>query len=361
MLSFFRWLLLGEPPNRNMPKRWRKNLTRLGLIVLAVLAGWCGWLWFDGRALRQAESAYGRSDWPTAYDQAVAYLTANPTNRPATLVAARALARMGKCQAASDLFARVSGPDPDDVHLLASCFVRDGTRSGSATSLGAASGLYRHILERRPADAGALQTLAAIDVQLGRPAEAVETSERLAEIPTHARAAHVMLGTIYSGQGNYAVACDHLEKVLELDPDLRQGPEPPEALWGLVARSLLHLGRAEQAQVYVERLLAIRPDAEAHWLLGHARQQQGDLEGASTEWQLALKQDSGYLPALRDLAELSLGRHDAAEALVWLDRAAKVDPRDATTEYRLGLTLRELGRTEDAQHHFEAAERLRNR
>jgi tetratricopeptide (TPR) repeat protein len=325
---------------------------------MAGATAWLGWRWFESRPLREAEGAYRRSDWAAAYAVAESYRRAHPTSREATLVMMRSLAQVGRCEAALNLSGQVVDVEPDDLRLIASCLVAQGVRSGSSQALEAAAELYRRILEMKPADGDGLKQRAALLVQLDRPIEAVEEALKLAEIPAHARSAHAIMGTIHYGRGDYTQASDHLLKVLELDPELKLGPESPQSILGMLARGLIQLGRGAEAETYLLRLPDAQQNPQTLWQLGHSRQQQADADGAIAYWQAATRLDQDYLPALRDIADLELARDRPDAALEPLERVLKLAPQDATIHYRLGLALRRIGREEDAAQHFREAERL---
>lgn len=336
----------------------RRGLVALVALAMAGATAWLGWRWFESRPLREAEEAYRRSDWAAAYAVAESYRRAHPTSREATLLMVRSLAQVGRCEAALNLSGQVVDAEPDDLRLIASCLVAQGVRSGSSQPLEAAAELYRRILEKKPADADGLRQRAALLVHLDRPTEAVEAALKLAEIPRHARSAHAIMGTIHHGRGDYTQAAEHLLKVLELDPELKQGPQSPQSILGMLARGLLQLGRGAEAETYLARLPDKQQNPETLWQLGHARQQQADADGAIAYWQAAVGLDQDYLPALRDISDLELACDRPDAALEWLERVAKLAPQDATVHYRLGSALRRIGREEDAARHFREAERL---
>ena len=336
----------------------RRGLLGLAAIGLSGVFAWRGWAWVETRPLRQAEAAYRRFDWGVAYAAAEAYRRTNPTSQAAALLAMRSLAQMGRCDAALRLSTQIANPELDDLRLIASCLIAQGTRGGSRPALKRAAELYRRIGLRDPTDSKALQSLVVLLIQLDEQAEAIETAKKLATNGSHARSAHAMLGAIYQGQGNHALACEHLLQVLALDPQFNQGPESPETLRRMLARSLLQLGRGAEAEPHLKRLLQTESSPEVLWLLGHARQQQGDAEGAVAHWQDAIERDADYLPALKDLGELELARHRPGAALKWLECAARLAAKDASVRYQLGLASQQLGRTDEAARRFQESQRL---
>jgi len=331
------------------------------ITAVAVFAAFTGlaWHWNNERPVRDAESAFQRGEWAAAFASAEKFLQRNPMSRRANLVAMRSLAQMGRCDAALNWAGRLSDPATEDLRLIASCLVAQGTRGRSAQSLDTASTLLRKILEREPDDSATLRIFVALLIQLDQPGEAIQWAQRLAAIPSQARAAHAMLGTIYYGQADFLAAGEHLLKVAELDPDFGQGPEPPDQLRRMLGRSLLRLGRASHAEPHLVQLVRSDRGSESLWLLGHARQQQGDADGAARRWQESVELEPEFLSALDDLGEMELARGQPERALIWLNRAAQVSPQNPTTQYRIALALQNLGQEAEARKHFAAAERLR--
>jgi tetratricopeptide (TPR) repeat protein len=117
----------------------------------------------------------------------------------------------------------------------------------------------------------------------------------------------------------------------------------------------------EQALEYPENLRIGKPprpaDARAHWCAGVACEALGEAEAARAHWEAAAAEDyhhAGKEPALcRALSLQKLGRTAEAEALFreagsLAKKCAEMAPEDAGAQLALGLTLKAMGRTEEA-------------
>jgi tetratricopeptide (TPR) repeat protein len=105
-----------------------------------------------------------------------------------------------------------------------------------------------------------------------------------------------------------ARAADQLAAMVD-DPD-----EPAEYLY--LGHRFYDRGRVSEAAACFERAAILDPaDAEAHNLLGRTRQTQGDMDGAVLSYTTALKLDSDYQDARRNLATLLLQRGRREDSL----------------------------------------------
>lgn len=100
-------------------------------------------------------------------------------------------------------------------------------------------------------------------------------------------------------------------------------------------------------------LLQVDPDA----LANRARElaAEGKLEQAEALWRQAAASAPTHFPSLFNLGYLSVQRQQDAEAIIWLRRAAQVNPRDFNTQYLLGACHSRLGHNNDALRAWRAA------
>jgi predicted O-linked N-acetylglucosamine transferase (SPINDLY family) len=161
------------------------------------------------------------------------------------------------------------------------------------------------------------------------------------------------LGILLMQQGDLAEAVAHLERALELRPDL-------VAVGNNLGLALLSLGRVEDARLRFEQALGVRPDlAELHNNLGLALQRLGQVEEARGRFEHAV----GLLPEWADahnnlgVALADLGMPDGA--LACFERAARCDPGHFGALTNLGNSCQDQGRPAEAVAFFRRALALR--
>jgi tetratricopeptide (TPR) repeat protein len=189
-------------------------------------------------------------------------------------------------------------------------------RLHKAGNLYDAERLYRDVVKAEPRHSDALHLLGVLELQSGRPHEAVAHIEQaiaVAEQPAVEFYTNVAAG--HRALGNLDRALHHLKAAATLKP----ADATVHFRAGLIA---MELGAFEDAVAYFGNTTALKPDfAEAHANLGNA-----------------LKQ---------------LGRSE--DALKSLRKAASLQPHDAGTHYALGVVLKDTGRIQDAIAAFATA------
>lgn len=128
-----------------------------------------------------------------------------------------------------------------------------------------------------------------------------------------------------------------------------------EAL-SLVSEFYFKRGYWHDAEVLMNRLVDIRPDAVTLQKIGYARQQSGNLQGASDAYRQSdlLSPDSVWTLKRHATVLRLLGRYH--EALEVLERLEQLRPEDATIPLNRGLCLIALSRFEDALNPLFKAE-----
>jgi tetratricopeptide (TPR) repeat protein len=118
---------------------------------------------------------------------------------------------------------------------------------------------------------------------------------------------------------------------------------PPE-LFPLSQKAALDSAISERIES--ELISAERP--ESHLNLGLLYGQMGRLKDAEYELQTALRLDSGYVPALVNLADLYRIQQKEAEAQQLLEKAIAASPKAAEPIHALGLLKTRLGQQNEA-------------
>lgn len=136
--------------------------------------------------------------------------------------------------------------------------------------------------------------------------------------------------------------------------------DPADYRWPYYLGCIFHVtGRAQDAITQFQQVLKLNPDhALTHARLGDLHLETADLAAARRSClryvELAESDSLGYV---------CLGRVDMREqrpddAVARLEEAIRRFPNDFQAHYQLGRALAQLGRADEAKHHFDTAERL---
>jgi tetratricopeptide (TPR) repeat protein len=251
---------------------------------------------------------------PLTYTLLRAALRADPDNDRARLLLAGVLARDGAVDTGLALLAGVPADSPyasiaatGRVQMLA----ENGREEEASAALAALSA-------GADANAGAIQRLADLHMQLGRPAEAAPLYARLVE-RAGARADWadwLQYGAALDGAGQWREARPALERAVA------KGPDEPLALNYLGYALILHRERMAAAQAMLEKAALLKPD------------------------DAAIADSLGWALYLRGHPE---------RALPLVERAALADPLNAEIGEHLGDLYWRAGRRYEARYAWTAA------
>jgi len=139
---------------------------------------------------------------------------------------------------------------------------------------------------------------------------------------------YTALGAAHARAGDEREAEEAFRKSLELQPAVAETHQN-------LGRLLMHERRWEEARAEFEAASRLRPgNAEDRLLLAQALQTLGENEEAARLARQLLDELPGRAEPLVVLATGALGVGDASGALVWLDRALTIDPRNALAWYQ---------------------------
>ncbi len=255
-----------------------------------------------------------------------------------------------------------------------------------------ARSLYKQALELDPFFISALagQALASTSRYLstrepGDLAVARYASERALAPGDSLPEAHIARATLFAAEGKWDEAASGFARAFELAPGdyasrrntadlyetLGRNREAEEIYEGLVADQPLHWnnhywyggflyrgGNLKTAAVSLERAGELAPDAdEPVTLLGFCHLAGGDLDQARREFERALS----LSPEPRARKRLGLVHYYSGEfdrALEQWTQVLEAEPQRATAHMEVADALRQLGRTEDAEHHYRSALKL---
>ncbi|AWJ87508.1 hypothetical protein TSH58p_29495 (plasmid) [Azospirillum sp. TSH58] len=185
----------------------------------------------------------------------------------------------------------------------------DAIRLHKSGNHAGAEPLYRAVLEREPANRGALQMLAMLLVQTARPAEAADHFRTILRLEPGGVAGYSNLAAALrlAGQGAEAMACLH--RALSLDP-------AHAASWFNLGNGLKQQEKAAGAQWSYRRTLALEP--------GHAGAA-GNLKALRDQWGSRLDEAERRTAAARHPAADAETRAAAAEAWLAVGDAAAAE------------------------------------
>ena len=234
---------------------------------------------FDSRA----RAAYDRGDWSRAADLARQRLKTDASDITALRLLARSSIRMGRDDAGALIYdGRLAAQvlEPEDAFLRGLAAVRQGHEQKALA-------VWSKAAAEPPDQPELLLSLANLLARRQRLDESTAMARRLAEVPGWQTAGLLMLGTNRFAVEDIAGAAEALGQGLELYPQATKAPLQPEIYRKLLARSLLSLGRAAEADGWLKPLLAdtgnTPADLEAAWLASRSALQQKQLDRFEAE------------------------------------------------------------------------------
>ena len=198
-------------------------------------------------------------------------------------------------------------------------------------------------------DAEALSLLAEIHVAAGRPAQAVDSLQRLIRARAPDAATHRRLGNALLASGDISAAVDSYREAVKLDPHNVRGHNN-------LGQALVRLGRCAEASASYERAIELDPRyAIAHNNLGIVLYEQGEYERAVACYGRAIGLDGSFAEAHYNCGN-ALQRLDRAEAaLERYDRALALRPVFVEALFARCNSLQRLKRFEAAVESYERA------
>jgi predicted Zn-dependent protease len=282
------------------------------------------------------------------------HLVRQPWSHEAALMAARCLSRLDYADEAEEYYRRAGPLSLSDLQIRAYGLVR-GPHPERAIPA------YHEILERSPENVTAMRRLAAVLLARNDAKELLGLANRLHQVPAGRVIGEMLRGVVYHNQKNPQQAVAAFEKVLELDPELREMPASRGLFWNQFTADLAASGRLEDVRRHLTKLLENTPDAGWMNRLGETLSLLGDLDGAERCFQQAAELDSASYAPHWNLAKLAIQRRRRGEALEHLNRARMRAPGQYAVLYNLASVYRQLGQTAEAEQVQEAIRQLRSR
>jgi tetratricopeptide (TPR) repeat protein len=341
-----------EQPRSESLRRGRWRSAFIFFTVLTGLSVLTTWNLTQSAALRAARRAYSQGDLPRSLKHALDHLQRQPWSREASLLAANCLSRLDYADEAEPFFSRAGQLSLADSQVRAYGLAR-GPHPERAIAA------YQQILQGSPDNVTALRRLAGVLLARNDTEELLKLAERLSVIPGGAVIGQTLRGVVHHNDKNPQQAVIAFQRVLELDPDLRQMPLPPRLFWSHLVDDLVLCGQADEAGRQLTRVLSRSRDAELMNRLGRIRFLQGALDDAQRCFDEALQWDPGNSTTHLNLAKLALQRQERDQALEHLSQARILAPRQYEVLYNLASLYRQLGRPIDADRIQAVIKQLR--
>ena len=241
-----------------------------------------------------------------------------------------------------------AGDDGFDVNIF-----NDGVKLHRAMRLDEAETIYRRVLAARPRHAGALHLLGVVDIQRGRPGDALEKIRRALEINPSAAAYHGNLGTALQALGRFDEAARAYSEAVRIDASYADAHNNLGALYE-------KCGRYPDAVASYRAALAVRADfVEALGNLGQLLRRAGSYDEAVTLFTRAIEHGARDSSVHRGLG-MALGRLNRTdEAIAALRKAIEINPADHEAHNNLGNRLKQKGEMAAADACYREALRLK--
>jgi tetratricopeptide (TPR) repeat protein len=250
--------------------------------------------------------------------------------------------------------------------------------------LQAAQKYYELALDRDPNQAGALNGLVAVFLNLNQSAKAQKRVQQQVEKVPNNDAFLALLGGLQAANKDFAGADESLQKAVLLN--------------GNNIGAVLLLSNIERAQGSIDKALATAyrsieqnpKSAAANFLAGSLEDSRGEWQKAEALYQQALQVEPNYAPAANNLAYGMLEHHEnsdvalswaqiarqkmpdsasAADTLAWiyyqkgiysiaanlLQEALQKSPDNATYHYHIGMVYEKQNNPEAARKHLQRA------
>ena len=239
------------------------------LIVLGAIWATLGqWIHPGPDPLTEARAAYANGEWERAADLSRLLLKTKPGDPELLRLLARASVRLNRDEAASAIYNNRLGASemqPEDLFLVGLTIVRAG-------KLDLAAQVWEKALKSGADLPEMLDHLGRLSFRLQHLDQSAEAARRLATQPGWEARGFLLLGQVQAALENPSGAVEALRKGLELDPSAKGAPVDLSHYQNLLARSLLELGRAAEAELPLKSVLASKArsdviEREAQWLL----------------------------------------------------------------------------------------------
>ena len=242
-----------------------------------------------------------------------------------------------------EAFQKIQGNTPT-AKLLAQLYMRDGNTDRAAEVLDT-------YLKAQPNDGQALTLLASALMSKGQNARAISLMQRALQTKDAPEFRTALgLSLLRSGQAGTATA--------QLEAALKGDPRQTQAATSLIAL-YLRAGQAPKAVVVAETLVKQQPTNAGFFnLLGMAKNDARDLNGARAAFAESARLDTGFVTPKLNLARIDIATKAYDAAVLKLDALLKIDEKNAEAMIELANVAERKGLPADALRWLEKASDL---
>lgn len=215
-----------------------------------------------------------------------------------------------------------------------------------AGQLDQAHDLYQEILKIQPETPDALHLLGLIALDRSQHTEAVELISKAIALQPNVAGYFSNLGTALLKLDRQAEAISNFRKALELDPNYA------DAHYG-IANTLYETKDLPGAKKHYQKVVALRPDAEAHNHLGVIFKETGQLKTATSHFKTAIKINPNYAEAHYNLGNALESAGEFRQAIACFRRALQIKGDYEDARWNIALKSLLLGDLAEGWNHFE--------
>ncbi len=274
------------------------------------------------------------------------YLAAVPSNIRARKLLAATRMKLDRPDQAVEALGPILEQSDQDIRALVmagSAAVRSGDTALGTTYL-------RKALKANPNDTTARTELALAYLADSRIDRAIEELRKVAESgDDDGHRADILLALTYLKNGDEKKA---LETAQKLKAKLAGQPLP----YNLLGVVYSQMGKEFEARMSFEKALEIDSGyLPAIINLARLDQKNGRLKEAAERYESVLLADPGNVPVMLELARIAEQMGDKAQAVSWLQEAIKADDQAVTPRLLLAHYYLSVDRLEEAESHFKKA------
>jgi tetratricopeptide (TPR) repeat protein len=266
--------------------------------------------------VRLAKAYYQKRSFQQAITHFKIALEQNPSDLELVQLLALSFYSVGEVQEAIPLLEKIRLHVPegqsDTLYLLGVCYLKTQQPDKARAA-------FAQMFSAPPDSAMARLMLAKMMVRQKLEERSVPEIQKALELDARLPMAHFLLGEIYLYQTNPRLALEEFKKELEINP----------TVW-LV-----------------------------YWRLGDAYTRLEKYDEAEKALKQAVWLNESFTGSYLLLGEVELKKGNLALGAGFLERALKLDPRNDYAHYALARAYQQMGRTEDANRHFEMTRALR--
>jgi protein O-GlcNAc transferase len=250
---------------------------------------------------------------------------------------------------AEEAYATALTAKPDDVNILRAL-------ARAARAQGELEKALAHLLHARklaPDSLPVLYDFGLTALQMDLVLDALPAFERLQTLRPDEPAYIYMLATacFRHDEKNRTVAL--MQRYIKLLPSDPLG-------YYVLGTTYFTVKRYDEARTALEKALTIKPDVSAEYLLGMIADNTGDTAGALRRFQAIVKSEPLYAAAHTALGTIYVKQNNYSLAKTELEEAVRLNDRDLSAFYQLGLVFNKLGDKDQAKQMFDRAEQLRS-